>query len=85
MLQKQEQAARRYQQLEDMVRQRMTRDAYSRYGNIKAADPELAARVLLSAAQYIDKMKVKMLTDDDFKRLLAGIMPRRRDFQIRRR
>ena len=70
-------------QLEQGVKARMTRDAYARYSNIRAADPEYAVQALIKAAQYIDKQK-RDIDDEEFKRILKEIAPRR-GFNIRRR
>jgi DNA-binding TFAR19-related protein (PDSD5 family) len=72
-------------QLEDNLRKRLAKDAYQRYVNIRAADPKSAAQVLVMTTQYLEKMKLRSIGDEEFKMLLEKMMPKRQGFQIRRR
>jgi DNA-binding TFAR19-related protein (PDSD5 family) len=63
----------------------MTRDAYQRYANIRAANPENAVQVLVMANQYIERHKIPTLSDSDFRALLEHSTAKKREFKITRK
>ena len=73
------------QQLEIVVRQRLTSDALSRFGNVKASNPELAIQLIFYLSQLIHAGKVKMVDDVQLKTMLQNLSIPRRDFRITRK
>jgi DNA-binding TFAR19-related protein (PDSD5 family) len=71
--------------LESVVKQRMSKEAVARYGNIKAGHPEKAVEVLLILGQAIDGGKISNVSDDLLKQILIKITPRKPEFRITRR
>ena len=71
-------------QLEAGIRQRLTKDAYMRYANIRAANPDLATRVLVALAQHIEKNNIQQIDDEQFKSMLRHLT-QKKDIRIRRR
>jgi DNA-binding TFAR19-related protein (PDSD5 family) len=84
-LQEEQQVQQEIQQLELAVKQRMTKDALQRFGNIKAADPEKAVQLLVVLAQLMQQGKVQKIDDAVLKNILKQVTPKRRDFNIKRR
>lgn len=70
-------------QLENIVKSRLERDALTRFGTIKAADPQKAEKLTLLLAQFIQRGVTK-ITDDDLKMLLNK-MNDRKEFRITRK
>ncbi len=69
----QAQAQQQLQQIESQVKARLTKDALSRYGNIRTAHPELAVQVILVMAQLLEKQPDRMIDDAELKKLLQFI------------
>ena len=70
--------------LEQNIKRYMTKDAYSRYANLKLAHNELAVQVLVFLNQAIEAGKLHQITDDDLKELLSKVQ-HKTDFNIRRK
>ena len=71
--------------LEQNVRHVLTRDAYSRYTNLKIAHKELALQVLVMINRAVEAGKLSTLDDKDFKDLLQRISVarnRKNDYNI---
>ena len=68
--------------LENIARQVLSKEAFARYGNIKAAHPELAMQILLVLAQLVKQTRIKELTDDQFKEILQELTPEKRETKI---
>lgn len=81
-LQQQQKIQAQIEALENIASRLLTKDAYSRYGNIKAAHPELAMKILVVIAQIAQQSKVEQLTDDQFKEILQHILPEKRETKI---
>lgn len=79
-----QQLAQQIEMLEGMVKQALTREAWSRYANIKTADPERAVQILAVLGQLIQTGKVRQIDDERFKLLLAKLTPQKRETKIRR-
>jgi len=62
--------------LESNLRAYSDRNVLYRYGNIKAANPEMATNALILANQFIEKTG-KKITDEQFKALLYDLSPKR--------
>ena len=70
---------------EAVVKQVFTKDALSRYGNIKAAHPEKAIQVLVVLGQLIQQGKVNQINDAQLRELLKKLTPEKTDFKITRK
>ena len=73
------------QQLEIIVRQRLTSDALSRFGNIKASNPQLAIQLIIYLSQLIQAGKINMVNDAQLKSMLQKLITPKRDFKITRK
>jgi len=71
--------------LEEKLRRRLNRDALLRYGNIKAANPEFAINILVAMNQVLGNDSQSLINDEDFKKILKSLQPKKRDFKIRRK
>ena len=78
------QFAQQIEMLEGVVKQVLTREAWSRYSNIKAADPERAVQILALLGQLIQSGRVKQIDDERFRLLLMKLTPQKRETKIRR-
>jgi len=68
--------------LENTAKQKLTKEAIERYGNIKSAHPELALQVVAFIAQQNIKEKI---TDEQFKEFLRHIQKPKRETKIIRK
>lgn len=82
--QEEQQLAQQIEILEGMVKQVLTREAWSRYTNIKTADQERAVQILAVLGQLIQSGKIRQIDDERFKLLLAKLTPQKRETKIRR-
>jgi DNA-binding TFAR19-related protein (PDSD5 family) len=71
-------------QLESIVKQKLTKEAVERYYNIKAANPQLAVQVLVLLSKVVPK-EGAMIDDQKFKGFLERVVPKRREFKITRK
>ncbi len=83
-LEQQKQLISLIQQIENQLKQILSKDAFNRYINIKTANPELALQI----AQYLIQLKqtnlIKSeLSDQKFKSLLNKIIPKKREPKIK--
>lgn len=73
------------EQLEDLVRQFLSKEALQRYGNLKAAHTEKAVQLLVVLGQAIQQGQIKQkITDIQLKGILKQLQPEKRDFKIKR-
>ncbi len=84
-LQEQMKLQQQVQQLELVVRQRLTNEALSRFGNIKAANPELAIQLMVYLGQLIQANKVGMVDDHKLKEVLQQMSAPKKEFKITRK
>lgn len=71
--------------IENFVKQKFTKDAYTRYGNLKSAHPEKALQLITILAQIIQNGSLQaQITDEQLKGLLEK-MSVKREFKITRR
>jgi len=80
-----QQAKEQVAALEHAVKERLSKDALQRYGNIKAADPEKAIQLLVVLGRLIQLGKVGMINDDYLKAVLEKISLQRRETKITRK
>jgi DNA-binding TFAR19-related protein (PDSD5 family) len=70
--------------LEKIAKTAMTKEAVSRYGNLKMAHTELAIKAIAIIAQAIQTNQIKeKITDEQFKELLKDIN-QKKQFTFRR-
>lgn len=85
-LQEQAQLQQQVEQLESAVKQYFTKEALSRYGNLKTAHPEKAVQLLVILGQAIQQGQLQQKIDDQqLKELLKRLEPEKKDFKIKRR
>ena len=83
-LQQEAQLQQQVDMIESSVKLRMTKEAISRYGNIKAAHPEKAVHALMVMARALETRQVTQINDDLLKHFLGALTPEKRDFKIKR-
>ncbi|MBN2111794.1 hypothetical protein JW707_01715 [Candidatus Woesearchaeota archaeon] len=72
-------------QLESIVKTILTKDALQRYGNLKAAHPEKAVQLLALIGQLIQSGKIRKITDDELKKMLIMLEPKKKQIKITRK
>ncbi|MFC1691625.1 DNA-binding protein [Nanoarchaeota archaeon] len=72
-------------QLEFIVKQKLSKQALERYGNIKIAHPETATQLLLVIAHAINNNQVQEITDEQLKQIIIEIQPKNKDIKIKRK
>ena len=83
-MQEEAQAQQQIEQLETLVKQKLTRGALQRYGNVKAAHPEKAIQLLVVLAQAIQQGQIDQVDDDTLKQILIKLTPEKKEFKIKR-
>lgn len=69
--------------LEAIAKQKMTKEAILRYGNLKAAHPEKAIQLIAILAQAIQQGQLtEQVTDEKLKNLLIQLEPEKKEFKI---
>lgn len=71
--------------LEEMAKQAMTPEAFSRYMTLKVAHPEKAVQAIAVLAQKMQQGLSRKVTDEEFKDLLIMLEPKKREFTITRK
>jgi len=72
------------QQLEAIVKQKLTKEAAERYSNLKIAHQEKAIQVLVLLAQSIQTGQLNQVNDEQLKELLKKLT-QKKEFKIRRK
>lgn len=70
--------------LENIAKQYLSKEAISRYGNLKAAHPDVAIQAIAVIAQAAGQIKEK-ITDEQFKNILKQMQKPKKEFKILRR
>ena len=83
-MQEEAQVQQQIAQLEMLVKQKLTKDALQRYGNVKAAHPEKAMQLLVILAQAIQQGQLDQIDDKTLKEILIKLTPEKKDFKIKR-
>lgn len=74
------------QQLENLVKQYLSKEAITRYNTIKLAHQEFAIHILTLITQLIQANQIKeKLSDEQFKKLIKQIQPQKKEFKIQRK
>ncbi len=85
-IQKQLELQKQIQVLETTVKKYLTREAVTRYGNIKAAHPQKAIEIITILAQLIQSGQIKEQLDDaQFKEILLNMQEPKQETKITRR
>ena len=73
-------------QLEQFTKQHLSREALTRYSNIKAADPEKAVHINSIISQLVQQGQINQtVTDEQFKQLLMQLQPKKKEFRLTRK
>lgn len=76
----------KFQQLETVAKQYLTKEAISRYGNLKAAHPDLAIQVVALIIQAAQSGQLKEKIDDkQLKQFLLQLNEPKREFKVTRK
>jgi DNA-binding TFAR19-related protein (PDSD5 family) len=70
--------------VESAVKQHMTKEAVSRYGNIKTAYPEKAMQALMIMARAIETRQITKIDDALLKHFLEAMTPAKHEFRLTR-
>lgn len=74
---------RKIRDLEVIAKQFLTKEAISRYSNLKVAHPELAIRAITIIAQAVNTNQLGSKIDDkQFKNLLVQLQSEKKDFKF---
>ena len=83
--QEQAQLQQQIEQMENIIKQFLTKDALIRYGNLKTAHNEKALQLMVMLFQAIQKGQIQNKIDDfTLKKILQQITPKKRDISIKR-
>jgi len=83
-VQEQAQVQQQLQELENLVKPRLTKEALERFGNIKAAHPEKAIQLLVTLAQLIQTGKLDSVDDRTLKEILSKLT-QKKEFKVIRK
>lgn len=83
--QEEQQLKQQIEQLEAIVKSRMTKEAAERYGNVKIAFPEKAVQALVVLAQLIQTGQIDQIDDDHLKDIFKKLTPEKKEFKIKRK
>ena len=70
-------------QLESVVKTRLTKEALSRFGNLKTAHPEKASRALTVIANIIQKNNSLIIDDKMLTDILLQLTPQKKAFKFK--
>ena len=82
--QQQAKIAEKIQALEDVVKQHMTKEALSRFGNLKIAHPRKAVQLLTVLGQALREGQLNTIDDDVLKEIVIKLTPQKQEFKIKR-
>jgi programmed cell death protein 5 len=84
-MQEQAQIQQQIEQMEDVVKQFLTKEALARYGNLKTAHQDKALQLLVVLFQLIQKGQVQNKIDDTLlKKILEQLAPKKKEIRIKR-
>ena len=81
-MQEEQQLQQQVRQLEDIVKQVLTKEALERYGNLKTAYPDRAVQLIVILAQAIQSGQVTKVDDDMLREILKKLTPKKKEFKI---
>lgn len=85
-MEQQQEEARLQQQLQHIdgvVKQKLSKEALARYGNIKLAHPELAVQLMAVLVQLVQQRNIETITDAQLKGILKKLQPQKREGKIK--
>ena len=83
--QEQSQMQQQIEQMEDIIRQFLTKEALARYGNLKTAHHEKALQLLVVLFQAIQKGQIQGKVEDlTLKKILEQLTPNKKEIKINR-
>ena len=83
--QEQAQIQQQVEQMENIAKQFMTKDALARYGSLKTAHHEKALQLILILFQAIQKGQIQdKINDSTLKKVLEQLTPNKKDIKIKR-
>lgn len=71
------------EQIKNLASQYLTKDAKSRLGNIRAADPELASAIETQVAQLGRAGRIEEMGDEELKEILREVRGSKEDTDIK--
>lgn len=80
-----QQLQQQIEQLDAIVKQKLTKDALQRYGNIKVAHPEKALQLIAVLGQLLQSNRIDMIDDAMLKNILIRLTPEKKGFTINRK
>ncbi len=83
-IQEQQEVQQQLVQLKNIVKQRLTKEALERFGNIKTAHPRKATQLIVGLAQAIKQGRIDMIDDNTLKEILIQLTPKKKDIKIKR-
>jgi programmed cell death protein 5 len=84
-MQEQAQLQQQLEQIESVVKHKLTRDALIRSGNYKTAFPEQAMQLSVILYQLISRKGITKIDDDSLKEILRELQPKKKDIKITKR
>jgi programmed cell death protein 5 len=72
------------EQIESVVKQKMSKEALQRYGNIKSAHPEKALTLLAIIGKGIENGQIKSVEDKLLKLILLKMQDGKKEIKIRK-
>ena len=83
--QEQAQVQQQIEQIEEIVKKFLTKEALARYGNLKTAHQEKALQLLMILFQAIQKGQIQGQIDDStLKKILQQLTPKKKEIKIKR-
>ena len=73
------------EQMEAVVKQRLSGEALTRFGAYKTAFPEQSIRLIVVLYQLIVSKQPRQITDDNLKMILRELQPEKREIKITRK
>jgi DNA-binding TFAR19-related protein (PDSD5 family) len=71
--------------IESVAKQKMSKEAISRYGNLKLAHPEIAVKAIAFIAQAASAGQInEKISDEDFKLILKSIQEGKKEFKFKK-
>jgi len=85
-LEEQQKLQQQIKQIDESVKQFLTKEAITRYGNLKSAHPELAIQVAAIILQAINSGQIKeKVTGDQLKNILKQFQKPKKEFKLTRK
>lgn len=74
---------RKVEEIEQVVKQKFTKEALQRYGNLKTAHPEKAIQLLAVVMQLLQKYDIEKISDEQLKSLLQNLQQEKKEINIK--